>query len=108
MSNEAGRAVADAVQWINLLVVLAILALSLDAGRRWPRVRAYLVGPVTYSVHSIIFYIVALMNIVITPWTSLWSALLRLHGYTFILATMIVFYIVAVAPYWPEDEASDE
>lgn len=92
---------------MNLLTVLAILALSLEAGRRWPGARPYLFGPVTVAAHSTIFYLFVLLSGLPGPHTSLWSALLRLHIYLVILALLVAMFAVALSPAPPDDEAHD-
>lgn len=108
MTPEAGRAVADAIQVINLILALAILVVALDAGRRWREARPYLAGPVSFAMHSLVFYVAALADAVVAPWSSLWSAALRLHGYLFLLGTLLAFYIVALAPAMEPDEGDDD
>lgn len=102
--NQAARIVADWIQILNLAMALAMLVLSIAAGRRWPRGRAYVVGPATYAAHSVVFYIFALSGVMSGPWPSLWSAALRFHGYVFLLGTMVAFYAVAISPIAPESE----
>ncbi len=109
MTPEAGRAVADAIQVINLILALAILVIAIDAGRRWRAARPYLAGPVSFAVHSLVFYVAALADVVVAPWSSLWSAALRLHGYLFLLGTLLAFYVVALAPAMePEPDEGDD
>lgn len=98
MSNEAVRATADAIQVLNLLFAVAILVLSLEAARRWKAARWYVIGPVTYAVHSMVFYGVVMLGLLVAPWSSLWSAVLRLHSYVFIFATLLILFIVALSP----------
>lgn len=104
MSPEAVRAVADAIQWVVLGVVIVTLAVALYTGRRWPSARAYLFGLVTLTVHSVIFYAFALANAIPPPWGNLWSASLRLHAYVYILAMLALFVAVARRPWWPDGE----
>lgn len=105
MSNEAVRSVVDAIQVINLLMAAGILVLSFAAARRWKAARWYAVGPGTFAVHSILFYAAILLEVVPAPWTSLWSAALRLHSYVFVLATIAVLFIVALSPEWNDYES---
>lgn len=104
MSPEAVRAVADAIQWVVLGVVIATLITALYAGRRWPSARAYLFGLVTLTVHSVVFYVCALARVIPAPWVSLWSAALRLHAYVYILAMLALFVAVVRRPWWPDGE----
>ena len=105
MSDTAVRAAADALQVINLILAVCLLALSLEAARRWKAARWYAVGPGTFAVHSILFYAAILLEVVPAPWTSLWSAALRLHSYVFVLATIAVLFIVALSPEWNDYES---
>lgn len=105
MSDAAVRSVVDAIQVINLLIATGILVLSIAAARRWKAARWYAVGPGTFAVHSILFYTVILLEVVPAPWTSLWSAALRLHSYLFILATIVVLFVVALSPDWEPYES---
>ena len=109
MTDNAVRAAADAMQWVDLLLAVAILALSVWALRRWRRARPLLVGLITVSIHGVVFHVATLLNVVPAPWTSLWSASLRAHVYLFILGTLMAFVAVAIAPGfhvdgWGEDE----
>jgi len=50
MTPEAAdtiRHAADIVQWVNLAVVLLLLGVSLEFGRRWSKARPYLAAPVS-------------------------------------------------------------
>lgn len=104
MSNEAVRAAADALQVINLILAVCLLVLSLEAARRWKAARWYAVGPGTFAVHSMVFYIAVLLSLVPAPWSSLWSAALRLHSYVFILATLVILFVVALSPEYHDDD----
>ena len=104
MTPDTVRAAADGLQVVNLMLALVMLSVALDAGRRWRAARPYLFGPVTFAAHSIIFYAAVLADVVPSPWTSLWSAALRLHSYLFILGTLVAFYAVARSPWWAGDE----
>lgn len=101
------RHAADIVQWINLAAALAILALGLEFGRRWRAARPYLLGPITWAAHSAVFYGVVLSARLSGPVTSLWSAVLRLHGYLILLALLLAAFAVALAPVPPEDYGED-
>lgn len=111
MTPEAAqtiRTAADIVQWINLAAAVVILAVALEFGRRMAGVRPYLLGPVTWAAHSIVFYVFALLNGLPGPVASLWSAILRLHGYLILLALLVAAFVVALSPAplgeWAEDE----
>ena len=54
------RHAADIVQWVNLAVVLLLLGVSLEFGRRWSKARPYLAAPVSVGVHSVAFYVTVL------------------------------------------------
>lgn len=117
MSPEAAdtiRHAADAVQWLDLAIVVAILALGLEIGRRWPTARPYVLGPVTIAAHSAVFYAVVLLHPLPGPVTSFWSALLRLHTYLIILALLVAMLVVGLSPTPPGadgyggDEVGDE
>jgi hypothetical protein len=95
------RAVADVIQWLLLAVIVATLALALDAGRRWRGARPFLAGLLTLAAHEVIFYVCALARVIPGPWVSLWSAALRLHSSVYILAMLVVFYVVARRPWRP-------
>ena len=104
MSPEAANTIrhaADAVQWLNLAIVVAILALGLEIGRRWPAARPYVLGPVTIAAHSAVFYVVILLWPLPGPVTSFWSALLRLHMYLIILSLLVAVLIVGLSPVPP-------
>ena len=51
MNLDSIRHAADVVQWLNLAAVLAILAVALEAGRRWRGWRPYLAGPISWAAH---------------------------------------------------------
>ena len=102
------RAAADAVQWADVIAAVAILILSLEAGRRWPQARPFLFGPVTYAAHGVVFHVATLMNLVPAPWTSLWSATLRMHSYAAFGGFLAAPFLIAVSPSWLDFEASDE
>ena len=104
MSPEAANTIrhaADVVQWFDLAVVVAILAVALDIGRRWPTARPYVLGPVTIAAHGVVFYIVILLWPLPGPVTSFWSALLRLHMYLIILSLLVAVLIVGLSPVPP-------
>ena len=103
MSNEAIRAAADAMQWVDLLLALAILIVSLWAWHRWRQARALLVGLVTVAIHGLVFHVATMLDLVPSPEVSLWSATLRAHIYAFLLATVIVLVAVALSPGWNDD-----
>lgn len=96
------RRAADVVQWVNLIAAALILAVSLEFGRRWPKARPYLAGPVSLSVHSVVFYAFALASRLPGPVASLWSALLRLHIYLVILAVLVAAFAVMLSPTPPD------
>ena len=56
------RAAADAVQWADVIAAVAILILSLEAGRRWRGWRPYLAGPISWAAHSVAFYLAVLLR----------------------------------------------
>ena len=62
MNLDSIRHAADVVQWLNLAAVLAILAVALEAGRRWRGWRPYLAGPISWAAHSVAFYLVVLLR----------------------------------------------
>lgn len=101
------RHAGDVVQWGNLILALAILAVALEMGRRWHGARPYLLGPITWAAHSVVFYLVVLLHGLPGPVTSLWSALLRLHGYGMLLALLLAVFAVTVSPV-PWEEVLDE
>lgn len=103
MSDEAIRAAADAMQWVDLLLAVAILAVSLWAWRRWRQARRLLAGLVTVALHGIAFHAATLAGLVPSPQVNLWSATLRAHIYAFLLATVIVLVVVALSPGWNDD-----
>lgn len=109
MSPEAAdvvRHAADVVQWVNLIVATIILGVALATGRRWPEARPFLLGPVTWAAHSVVFYGVVLFVHLSGPVTSLWSALLRLHGYLIVLALLVAAVAIMLSPA-PPDGAAD-
>lgn len=101
MTPEAANTIrhaADVVQWVNLVAAVLLLVIALEMGRRWKEARPYLLGPVTWGAHSVAFYIVVLFWRLPGPVVSLWSALLRLHGYLFVLAILAAVFAVGVSP----------
>ena len=105
MTPETAAAVryaADVVQWVNLAAALLLLAVALEFGRRWPKARPYLAGPVSLAVHSVAFYVAALTNGLPGPVASLWSALLRLHIYLVTLAVLVAAFAVMLSPTPPD------
>lgn len=105
MTPETAAAVryaADVVQWVNLAAALLLLAVALEFGRRWPKARPYLAGPVSLAVHSVVFYIVVLFWRLPGPAVSLWSALLRLHVYLVILALLVAAFAIMLSPTPPD------
>jgi len=62
LNLDSIRHAADVVQWLNLAAVLAILAVALEAGRRWRGWRPYLAGPISWAAHSVAFYLVVLLR----------------------------------------------
>ena len=103
MNNDTIRAAADAMQWVDLLLAVAILVVSLWAWRRWRQARLLLAGLVTVAIHGIAFHVATLAGMVPSPQVSLWSATLRVHIYAFLLATVIVLVVVALSPGWDDD-----
>lgn len=97
---EVRRAV-DAIQWVVLACAILTLALTVAMGVKWRRTRPYLALPVTLAVHTIVFYIFALNNLLHGPWPSLWSAVLRLHYIVVILAALAA---IALALIGEEDD----
>ena len=90
MTPEAAdtiRRAADAVQWLNLAVSVAVLLALLCALARWPRNWRLVALPLSYMALSVAFYVAVLMDAVPSPWTSLFSSALRLYSY--ILAIVI-------------------
>lgn len=95
------RAAADTLQWVVLGVILLTLLLALDAWRRWPAARPYLAGLLSLAAHGAVFYVCALARVIPAPLVSLLSAALRLHSFGYILAMLIMFYVVARHPWRP-------
>lgn len=95
------RAAADTLQWVVLGVILTTLVLALDAWRRWPAARPYLAGLLSLAAHGAVFYAFALARAIPAPLISLWSAALRFHSSLYILAMLIMFYVVARHPWLP-------
>lgn len=105
MSPEAAdtiRHAADVVQWVNLAVALLILAASLEFGRRWPKARSYLAGPVSWGAHSVVFYAFALSGSLNGPTASLWSAVRVLHVGLLLLALLVAAFAVMLSPTPPD------
>jgi hypothetical protein len=107
MTDATVRAAADAMQWIDLLLAVAILLLSLWALVRWRRGRPVLFGLITVGLLGTAFHVATLLDIIRTPWVNLWSATLRAYIYLFILATFAVIILVSISPEWPPDEDDD-
>ena len=108
MTDATVRAAADAMQWIDLLLAVAILLLSLWTLRRWRRARPVLFGLITVGTLGTTFHVLTLLDIIRSPWVNLWSATLRSYIYLFILATFIVFVVVSISPELPSSEGSDD
>lgn len=87
MNPTTIRNAADAVQWLNLAVSVAVLLALLCALARWPRNWRLVALPLSYMALSVAFYVAVLMDAVPSPWTSLFSSALRLYSY--ILAIVI-------------------
>ena len=100
MTDTAIRHVADMMQWVDLLLALAILALALATLVKWRRARPLLFGLITLSAHGVAFHAATLANLVGSPLVNLWSATLRAHVYGVILATLMAFVAVAFSPEW--------
>jgi hypothetical protein len=99
------RAVTDVIQWLNLLCAVAILALCIGIGWKWRGVRAYLWLPLTFGLHGTVFYALALANAIPPPWGTLWSAVLRFHGFVVVLGVLAV---VAIALWSPDEVENGE
>ena len=104
MTDATVRAAADAMQWIELLLAVAILLLSLWALVRWRRGRPVLFGLITVGLLGTAFHVATLLDIIRTPWVNLWSATLRAYIYLFILATFAAIMLVSISPEWPPGE----
>ena len=103
MSDDAIRAAADAMQWVDLLLAVSILAVSLWAWRRWRQAKWLLAGLITVAAHGIMFHAATLAGLVPSPQVNLWSATLRAHIYAFLLASVAAFVVVALSPGWDDD-----
>lgn len=108
MSDSAVRAAADAMQWVALLLAVAILLLAVVTLRRWKNARPVLFGLLTVGALGTVFHVVTLLELVRSPWVNLWSASLRAYIYLFILATFGVFVVVSISPELPPDEGDDD
>ena len=100
ISDATVRAAADAMQWIDLLLAVAILLLSLWALVRWRRGRPVLFGLITVGALGTAFHVATLLELVRSPWVNLWSATLRAHIYAFLLASLVALVAVALSPGW--------
>lgn len=99
------RSVADAVQWLNLGVSVAVLLALLRALARRPRQWRLLVLPLSYAAASTAFYVAALMDLLPGPWASLFSATLRLYSH---ILAIVVGGVVALAAASDDDGVGDE
>lgn len=108
MTDATVRAAADAMQWIDLLLAVSILLLSLWALLRWRHARPVLFGLITVGALGTAFHVATLLDIIRSPWVNLWSATLRAYIYLFILATFVVIILVSISPEWPSDEDDDD
>lgn len=105
MTPETAAAVrhaADVVQWLNLAAALLLLAVALEFGRRWPKARPYLAGPVSWGVHSVVFYAFALSAALNGPTASLWSAIRVLHISLVALALLVAAFAIMLSPTAPD------
>ena len=100
MNPNAVRFAADWMQRLDLLLALLLLVVVLWVWRRWKKARALLIGLITVAIHGVTFHTATLFELVPSPEVNLWSALLRAHMYTFLLATLLVFIVVALGPEW--------
>lgn len=108
MTDATVRAAADAMQWIDLLLAVSILLLSLWALLRWRHARPVLFGLITVGALGTAFHVATLLELVRSPWVNLWSATLRAYIYLFILATFVVFVVVSISPELPPNEGGDD
>jgi len=108
VTDATVRAAADAMQWIDLLLAVSILLLSLWALLRWRHARPVLFGLITVGALGTAFHVATLLELVRSPWVNLWSATLRAYIYLFILATFVVIILVSISPEWPSDEDDDD
>ncbi len=106
MNPTTIRNAADAVQWLNLAVSVAVLLALLCALARWPRNWRLVALPLSYMALSVAFYVAVLMDAVPSPWTSLFSSALRLYSY--ILAIVIGGMVVLGAVDAEDDDWEPE
>lgn len=104
MTPEAAdtiRRAADAVQWLDLAVSVAVLLALLCALARWPRNWRLVALPLSYMALSVAFYVAVLMDAVPSPWTSLFSSALRLYSY---ILAIVIGGMVVLGAVGAEDE----
>ena len=106
MNPTTIRNAADAVQWLNLAVSVAVLLALLCALARWPRNWRLVALPLSYMALSVAFYVAVLMDAVPSPWTSLFSSALRLYSY--ILAIVIGGAVVLSTVGSDDDDDDDD
>lgn len=102
MTDNAVRTAADAMQWVDLLLAVAILALSVWSLWRWRKMWPFLIGLITLAAHGVAFHVATLAGLVGSPWVNLWSATLRAHIYLFLLGTLAAFVAIALSPAMPD------
>lgn len=101
MNPTTIRNAADAVQWLNLAVSVAVLLALLCALARWPRNWRLVALPLSYMALSVAFYVAVLMDAVPSPWTSLFSSALRLYSY---ILAIVIGGMVVLGAVGAEDE----
>jgi len=101
MNPTTIRNAADAVQWLDLAVSVAVLLALLCALARWPRNWRLVALPLSYMALSVAFYVAVLMDAVPSPWTSLFSSALRLYSY---ILAIVIGGMVVLGAVGAEDE----
>lgn len=84
----------DGIRLVNLAIRLAVIGLCIAGWLRRPKSRLWVIPPVSWAVHGVVFYAVLLLGVALPPtFQSLWSSALGLHvGFLIVGAVWLVIW----------------
>lgn len=90
--DQSVRAVTSMVQQLTALLYALSLIACLILGARYHRYRPYLLIVLSVCLHTVLFYTLALADVLVSPWGNLWSAILRLHTGAALLGVLVALW----------------
>lgn len=84
----------DVIRLVNLAIRLVTIALCVMGWLRRPKSRLWIIPPLSWAVHGILFYCLLLAGVTLNPtFQSLWSSAMGLHvGFLIIGAVWLAIW----------------